>query len=136
MAKQSNSKKQSWRRVSPNTLPRAAQQLPIDRAADWIGKQTRPIRSFLAAFVALTLAGTAALLEYNYLVQVEPGNPLFSMMENPGFLLVNLIILAVLGLVLYWIGWRLMIGFDSGDTPLKPGRAAAVWLLVGFLVFI
>jgi hypothetical protein len=128
--------KQSFRRVSPNDVPRAQEQMPIDRLGGWLSRQPRLLRSFLAGFVAISLAGTIALLEYSYLLTVPPSNPLFSVMDDPNLLLINLIILTVLGIALYWIGWRLMIGFDLGNTPFHPGRSAAIWLVVGLLVFL
>jgi hypothetical protein len=36
----------------------------------------------------------------------------------------------------YWVGWRIMIGFDRGDTVLEPGRAASLWVIFGLLVLI
>ncbi len=44
--------------------------------------------------------------------------------------------LGIAGLAFYWVGWRIMIGFDFDDVPLQPGRPAAVWVLIGVAVFV
>jgi hypothetical protein len=49
---------------------------------------------------------------------------------------VLLIFSVLLGLLFYWIGWRIMIGFDFEQKPLKPGRTAAIWLLIGIGIVI
>src|SRR4051812_48587246 len=102
MTKKSASSKQSWRRSSPNAVPSAVEnRLPIDRLAAWIGKQSRLIRSVLVALIAIILTGTIALLEYNYLLSVPATNPLFTVMDDLNLLLINLVILAVIGIGFY-----------------------------------
>ena len=51
-------------------------------------------------------------------------------------LAVSVTVLAVGGLFIYWVSWRLLVGFDMGDEPLTPGRVAARWVMLGMAVFL
>ncbi len=103
----------------------------LERFAGWLGRQPRLIRSVLAGLVALTITGLVALLFYGFLLNAPPGNLNLGPINPDNVLTAGLISLSVVGFILYWLGWRLLIGFDSGETALQPGRAAALWVLFG-----
>jgi hypothetical protein len=103
----------------------------LERFAGWLGRQSRLVRSVLAGLVALTITGLVALLFYGFLLNAPPGNLNLGPINPDNVLTAGLISLSVVGFILYWLGWRLLIGFDSGETALQPGRAAALWVLFG-----
>jgi hypothetical protein len=108
----------------------------LDRLADWLGRQSRLVRSMLAGLVALSITGLVALLFYGFLLSVPPGSLNIGPVNPGNVLTIGLIALSVIGFVLYWLGWRVLIGFDYTETPLQPGRPAALWVLLGLLALI
>ena len=108
----------------------------LDRLADWLGRQSRLVRSILAGLVALTVTGLVALLFYGFLLNIPPGSLNIGPVNPGNVLTVGLIALSVIGFVLYWLGWRVLIGFDNGENALQPGRPAALWVLFGLAALI
>lgn len=73
---------------------------------------------------------------YGSLFNVAPDRLNFGPVSGTNLPLVMLVVLTIIGLVFYWVGWRVLIGFDSEETPLEPGRPAALWVMLGGFVFI
>jgi hypothetical protein len=134
MSKNRIKPRQGWR--ASTFSENSTRTIAIDRLANWLGSRSRLLRSVMAAFIALVITGTIALIEYSYVLTLSPTSPIYAMLDTPAWLTINVLILALIGMTLYWIGWRLMIGFDLGEVPLRPGRAAAAWLLFGSILFI
>lgn len=97
-----------------------------------LGSLSRFLRIVIAALMALIFTAAAALLVYNVLFQIRPDQ----ITDAQALLTGTLIGLAVFGFGLYWLGWRLLVGFDFGETPLQPGPAAAIYVLFGLITLI
>jgi len=93
---------------------------------------SRSVRIVIAALMALIFTAAAALLVYNVLFRIRPDR----ITDTQALLTGTLIGLAAFGFGLYWLGWRLLVGFDFGETPLQPGSAAALYVLLGLLTLI
>ena len=94
------------------------------------------MRSIIAAIVALILTGALVLFTYGLLLSLKSNDFLVFMSDHPETLTVLLVILVIVGMALYWVGWRVLIGFDRGETVLEPGRAAALWVIFGIVVLL
>ncbi|MBX3084080.1 MAG: hypothetical protein KF716_20770 [Anaerolineae bacterium] len=102
----------------------------IDRLANWLGRWPRLLRMLLNLIIAAGLTGVIGLGVFSLLYRLPPDRlPL-----NTTSLV--LLALSVVGIVLYWVGWRVLIGFNWEATPHQPGRAALLWVLFALLVFI
>ncbi|MEP7288016.1 MAG: hypothetical protein ABI947_19865 [Chloroflexota bacterium] len=122
--------------VSSRQSVMSRQKSRRDAVARWLGRRSRLVRSILAAVIALGFTGVIGLLLYNFLYGLPPSNALYPLLDQPDLLVIILIALTCIGFAFYWLGWRLMIGFDFGENSLVPGRAAATWLMVGLAVFV
>jgi hypothetical protein len=107
---------------------------PLDDLGAWIARRSRLIRFVLAGLVALSLTGATVIALYGFLFSLTPDSSLYQAIDRPDILTILFVILAVVGFFFYWIGWRLMIGFDFAETPLVPGRGAAIWLMTGIVI--
>jgi hypothetical protein len=108
----------------------------LDRFAVWLGQQSRLTRSFLAGLVALSVTGAIALVIYSVLMGLSAGNYTMYVLSRVDILTVLLVVFFIIGLALYWVGWRVLIGFDLGETALQPGRPAALWVAFGLIVLV
>jgi hypothetical protein len=108
---------------------------PIDRLASWLARRSRATRLAIAGLIAVGLTGVTAYLVYGFLISLPPSSLRIGQTTPWDYLTVLLILLVIVGFVYYWIGWRVLIGFDFGDTPLIPGRPAALWVAFSLAVF-
>jgi hypothetical protein len=108
----------------------------IDRVANWIGRRSRLTRTIICALISLVLTISLTILIYGTFFSLDPRRLNFGPINVNNLPFFTFLILAVMGYAFYWAGWRVMIGFDMEDTPLKPGRPAAIWLLMGVAMFI
>jgi hypothetical protein len=108
----------------------------LDRLADWLARQSRLVRSIIAGLIALVVTGAGALLLYGFLISLPSGSLNIGSLKPGDILLIGLIALTVIGFILYWVGWRVLIGFDFSEHPLQPGRPAAVWVMFGLIALI
>lgn len=105
---------------------RLVQRKPrLDRLADWLAARPRFLRIGVAALIAIIVTAAAGIFLFSYLFTLDPSR------LPPNILTLSLVGLTVTGPALYWIGWRVMVGFDFADEPMRPGRPAALWLLFG-----
>jgi uncharacterized membrane protein len=111
----------------------------VDQLVRWIQRRSRTVRIILCALIALIFTAGFGLVLYGSLLNTDPRRlNFFGVINAQNLPFYVLILLCVAGMVFYWAGWRVMVGFDMGDEPLQPGRAAAVWVLAGLamLVFV
>lgn len=113
------------KRTSAKAVPKID---PLARIATWLAKRSRPLRIVLAALAALILTAVLALLLFNQFFRVRP--------DQIDVTLANALLLgtAIVGMAFYWLGWRLMVGFEFSETPLQIGRAAALYVLFSALI--
>lgn len=102
----------------------------LDTLGVRIARLPRLLRMALAALVSAVITGAIGISAFTLLFQL----PVNQLPEN--ILTLMLIGLAAVGVVMYWVGWRVMLGFDFEEEPLQPGRAAVLWLGFGVLVLI
>ncbi len=117
--------------MSKQKAPPIKEALPsgvLERTAHWLSKRARRTRILLAALTALITTTVIALILFNLFFRTRPDQ------INIGLANALLIGVASLGLALYWIGWRLLVGFDFAESPLQIGKAAALYVLVGALI--
>jgi|GEM_PF-946950 hypothetical protein len=115
----------------------AAHQLSrLDRLARWLARRSRLARSVIAGLVALVLTGALGVFIYGFLFALPVGSLNIGSLKPADLVTGLFMVLAVIGLVLYWVGWRVLIGFDFGETALEPGRPAAIWVLIGVAVLV
>lgn len=108
----------------------------LDALAVWLAARGRFTRVLLAGLVAAALTAAIALLLFNVLFRLSPEQIQFGPITADNVVAVSLAFLAICGAALYWIGWRVLVGFDFADEPLVPGRAAAIWVAVGLLTLL
>lgn len=108
----------------------------VDSVQSWLAHRSRLVRVVLAVAIATILTGAIALLLYGVLFQVPPSQLALGAINEQNILTVTVTALAVGGLVIYWVSWRLLVGFDFGGEPLTPGRGAARWVLLGLAVLL
>ncbi|MFQ3535667.1 MAG: hypothetical protein SNJ58_07305 [Aggregatilineales bacterium] len=101
---------------------------PLARLAHWLGKRSRGARILIAALAALILTAVSTLVLFNNFFRIRA--------DQIDVNVANALLLgtAVLGLALYWLGWRLLVGFDFSETPLQVGKMAAAYVLFSALV--
>src|SRR5437868_15234287 len=103
----------------------------LDRLAEWLARQSRLVRSIIAGLIALVITGAGAIVLYGFLISLPSGSLNIGSLNPGSILLIGLVALVIVGFVLYWVGWRVLIGFDFSDHPVQPGRPAALWVLFG-----
>jgi hypothetical protein len=108
----------------------------VDRIAHWIGRRSRLMRSVLCALIALVFTAGTAIVLYGSLYNTDPRKINFGPINSATIPYFVLAALTFAGFAFYWAGWRVMIGFDFEDAPLVPGRAAALWLIFGLIMFV
>ncbi len=108
----------------------------LDRLAEWLAGRSRLIRSIIAALVALAVTGAITILLYSFLMGLPPGSFEIGAITTTNIVTFALIVLTIIGVALYWLGWRVLIGLDLRQDPVRPGRAAAAWVLFGIVVFV
>ncbi|HRE47166.1 MAG TPA: hypothetical protein PLD47_05525 [Aggregatilineales bacterium] len=93
----------------------------------WIARRRRPTRIVLAAVLALVMGFAGAVLVFGILFSIDAER--FAGIDP--YTLNTVIVLGMIafGFFCYWIGWRVMVGFDFEETPLQPTRTAALWVL-------
>ncbi|HVO41228.1 MAG TPA: hypothetical protein VMT34_01335 [Aggregatilineales bacterium] len=114
------------KRVARTNVPRPSRPALTGVLAAWLGRRSRLVRAALAGITAIAVTAAIAMLLYSIADTLE------------GIAVVRIapfafIALAILGLLLYWVGWRVFIGFDFEHESLQPGLAAVIWLLIGFI---
>ncbi len=117
--------------MSKQKTPPIKEALPsgvLARTVHWLSKRARRTRILLAALTALIITTVIALILFNLFFRTRPDQ------INIGLANALLIGVALLGLALYWVGWRLLVGFDFAESPLQIGKAAALYVLVGALI--
>ena len=111
-------------------------QPPIDRFGGWLGQQSRLVRSLIAIGVAMTLSVGLTLALYAALLNASPNRLTFGPLGADNLPVILLLFVIIAGAAFYWVGWRVLIGFDFEDEPLEPGRPAAWWVLIGVAAFV
>ena len=128
--------KSSFRRYSPKARITGPRQNLLDHFAGWLGSKSRLVRSVIAAIIALILTGALVLVSYGILLSLSSKELLTFLSDHPESLTIILVVLVIVGMGLYWVGWRVLIGFDRGEAVLEPGRSAAIWVVFGLLVLL
>lgn len=124
--RQENLRRHEAKVEAKGAAPRRTWGERLDRIAAWLGHLSRPIRILIAAILALLITLAAAVLTFGFLFSLNARQ--FG--SNPSTIIVPTIIgLTAIGFISYWIGWRVLVGFDFGQEPLHPGRPAARWLI-------
>ena len=108
----------------------------LDRLAEWLARQSRLVRSIIAGLIALVITGAGAIVLYGFLISLPSGSLNIGSLNPGSILLIGLVALVIVGFVLYWVGWRVLIGFDFSDHPVQPGRPAALWVLFGLIALL
>lgn len=128
--------KSSFRRYSPKARIAGPRKNLLDNFAGWLGSKSRLARSVIAAIIALILTGALVLVSYGILLSLSSKELAAFLSDHPETLSVILVVLVIIGMALYWVGWRVLIGFDRGEAVLEPGRSAAIWVIFGMLVLL
>jgi hypothetical protein len=101
----------------------------LDGLATGLGRVPRLVRMVIAGVIAacVTAALGVALFSVLYLL---PSSRL-----PQDILLIVWAALMLVGALMYWVGWRVLLGFDLEGQRLQPTRAAALWVVFGLAVF-
>jgi hypothetical protein len=108
----------------------------LDRLGAWLARRSRFVRILITALIAIILAAAFGLVAFEAVFPTTYEAPTSTQDSITQNFTMTMVALVVVGLVFYWIGWRVLVGFDFGETPLKPGRAAAVWVCFGILTLL
>src|SRR5579864_2411750 len=106
MSKKS-SKRQRRKPIPTRSIQR--HKPPIDRFGDWLGSQSRLVRSLIALGVAMTLSIGLTLVLYAALLNASPDRLSFGPLNADNLPLILLICVIVAGAAFYWVGWRVLI---------------------------
>ncbi len=120
--------------ITTRPVPRATP--PIDRIGAWLGRQSRLVRTLLSSGVATVLTIALALILFGTLFNTVPDRLTFGPFNANNLPFILFVFLVVAGILFYWVGWRVLIGFDFEETALNPGRAGALWVMLGGAVLI
>jgi succinate dehydrogenase hydrophobic anchor subunit len=111
---------------------RERQERRAEKASPPRSLRERLITALIA--IVLTVAFGLFIFEAIFPTTYEaPTTAQSTMTEN---FTLTMLALVVAGLIFYWIGWRVLVGFDFRETALKPGRAAAIWVCLGILTLL
>lgn len=103
----------------------------LNQVQHWLRKRSRFLRILIAAFVATVLTGTLAIVTFGVLFSIQPSDLESGVVNADNILSLTLTVLLVIGVGLYWVGWRLLVGFDFAEKPWEPGIFAALWVYIG-----
>jgi len=84
----------------------------------------------------MTLSIGLTLVLYAALLNADPQRLTFGPLNTDNLPWILLAFIVIAGVAFYWVGWRVLIGFDFEDEPLEPGRPAAWWVLLGIVVLV
>lgn len=106
--------------------PRDTSPLPAftERLIVWIDRWARPLRIAMATYVTLVvIVMLGYVMDLLILDQVYAGEISTT---------VPTLIITVLGVVTYGVGWWLLVGFDlNPDRPWQATFASAMWVILG-----
>lgn len=122
------------RPVAPPAPPPAPRPHMLDALAGWLNGLPRPARMLVAGVIAALVTGVVGVTLFGGLFQVPREQLRFGFITPDNIGTVLLIVLSLFGFFLYWVGWRVLIGFDFGDEPFSVTRAGALWVVFGVLV--
>ena len=131
-----SAEKPSFRRYSPGGRILAPRKNLLDNLGAWLGAQSRLVRAVIGGFIAIIMTAALALVVLGLVQNFSSEGFAAFLTDHPEFVTVMLIILVIFGMGFYWFGWRVLIGFDRGETVLEPGRPAALWVIAGIVVLI
>lgn len=117
--------------MTKKPISRSVEQVTLlDRIANWLDGLPRLVRALLSAIVSTFITGAIAVLLFGALLRLSA--------EQIGSNTLSIVTFGLLGIgiLFYWIGWRVLIGFDMSETPFEVGRAGAWWVIFGFVSFI
>jgi hypothetical protein len=117
------------KKLARSRVPAGTQGSLIDRWVEDIGQLPRLVRAILAAITATAITVLIGLLIYSIADRVDAPE----ILQLAPVLLISL---AGAGLALYWVGWRVLIGFDFEEAPLKPTLAALIWAVLGLVLLV
>jgi len=96
----------------------------FDRLAGRIQRWRRPTRIALASFLALVLVTVVSFFVDRLLLQ--------QVYDEELSVWVPTLIIAGVGIGAYWLGWRLLVGFDwDEERPWQASRASALYVVLG-----
>lgn len=102
----------------------------MEALADWLAGRSRLVRMLLAGVIAALITGVIGLVAFDLVLRLPAAS------LPPDILTYMVAALAVLGMLFYWVGWRVLVGFDFGEERLRPGYAAVIWLLFGLVILL
>jgi cell division septal protein FtsQ len=111
---------------------------PIISMAEHLSRLPRRARIRLSFVLAITFTLCVAVLSFGWLFSVRGDAFRIGQVLTPEFVYTVTPLLMILsGLVAYWFGWRLLVGFDGETTMPQPIKAAARWVffVIAFLAF-
>jgi hypothetical protein len=98
----------------------------FDRLAMRIQRWRRPTRIALSSFLALVLVTVVSFFVDRLLLQ--------QVYDEELSVWVPTLIIAGVGVGAYWLGWRLLVGFDwYEERPWQASRASALYVVVGLV---
>ncbi len=112
----------------------ASAQPPIDRLAGWLARRSRSVRLLIAGLIAVEFTGTAGLLMYGLLLTLPTGTLNVGPFVPADYLTFTLVVLIILGIAFYWIGWRLLVGFNWSGAAFTLGRPGALWVVTALSI--
>jgi hypothetical protein len=108
----------------------------LDTLATRLNGMPRLVRMLISGLIAALVTGVVGVTLFSGLFQIPPERLRFWFITPDNVGTVLLTVLCVVGFFLYWVGWRVLLGFDFGDDPFTVTRAGALWVVFGVLVFV
>jgi hypothetical protein len=108
----------------------------VDRLAAWLARCSRPIRAAIAIAITVLLTGTIAMLLYGYLIGLPVGSLYFGLFTPSTALTILTVVVVVTAGSLYWLSWRLLVGWNDDERAIPAARGAALWLIFTIVILI
>lgn len=108
----------------------------VDRLADWLTRRPRPVRSAIAIAITVLLSGSIAMLMYGYLIGLPTGSLNIGSFTPATAVTVMTILIIVATSGLYWLSWRLLVGWNDEERAIPSARGAALWVMFAIVVLV
>lgn len=123
--------------MTKTSRPRKVERAPkpfVDRLADWLAGRPRAFRSSIAIAITVLLSGVIALLLYGFAIALPTGSLNIGSFTPATAVTIMTIFIIAAAAGMYWLSWRLLVGWNVDERSIPAPRGAALWVMFSFSV--